>query len=223
MEHEHIYARFDRDLAKIKAIIQKMGALVNDQIKGATDALMEGDTDEIDQLVATDRKINDMKRKVSDRAQRLIALRQPMALDLREALLAIQIANELERMGDHAKTTARRVARLSDGSSGEDALAAIGEMSAEVQAMLTEVLRAYGDGDIALAAEVRERDRAIDALNNRVLARATAAIRENPDDVETLVQMIILGRNFERAGDHVVNIARQVHQIVTGEDLVASA
>ncbi|MFQ5439304.1 MAG: phosphate uptake regulator PhoU, partial [Paracoccaceae bacterium] len=101
---------------------------------------------------------------------------------------------------------------------GRDALNAIGEMSAGVQDMLTEVLIAYEAGNIDLAAEIRDRDHEIDTLNNRVLAQATAAIRENPGDVETLVQMIILGRNFERAGDHVVNIARQVHQIVTGQD-----
>lgn len=218
MENEHIVARFDRDLKKIKTVIQKMGALVNAQIKGATDALMDGDTAEIDHLVATDRRINRWNMKVRDRAQRLIALRQPVALDLREALLAIQIAGELERMGDHAKTTAKRVRRLSEGSSGRDALNAIGEMSAGVQDMLTEVLIAYEAGNIDLAAEIRDRDHEIDTLNNRVLAQATAAIRENPGDVETLVQMIILGRNFERAGDHVVNIARQVHQIVTGQD-----
>ncbi len=222
MENEHIVARFDRDLSKIKGIILKMGALVNAQIKGATDALMDFETAEIDALVATDRKINGMNKKVHDRAEQLIALRQPMALDLREAMLPIKIAGELERLGDHAKSTAKRVRKLSENATAEDALKNIGEMSNAVQSMLTDVLIAYRDGDIGLAAEIRERDLQIDAVNKKVFAQVVQAIEENPEDAETLIHMILLARNFERAGDHVVNISRQVHHIVTGEDLKAS-
>ncbi len=223
MESEHIVGRFDKDLTKIKNDILKMGALVNAQIKGATDALMELDTAEVDRLVATDRKINGMAKKVHNRAERLIALRQPMALDLREALLAIKIAGELERIGDHAKSTAKRVRKLSDNANAGAVLNSVGEMSAKVQAMLTDVLLAYRDSNIELAAEIRDRDPEVDDLNKSIFAGAITAIGENSADAETLVHVIILARNFERVGDHVVNMSRQVHHIVTGKDLKASA
>ncbi|NOX41407.1 MAG: phosphate signaling complex protein PhoU [Alphaproteobacteria bacterium] len=223
MGHEHIVGRFDQDLQKIKALILKMGALVNAQIKGATDALMDFETAEVDALVATDRKINGMNKDVDNRAERLIALRQPMALDLREAMLPIKIAGELERIGDHAKSTAKRVRKLTENTSAEEALTQIGEMSAKVQSMLTDALVAYRDSDIALCAEIRARDLEIDALNKAIFAQTVTALTENPQDAETLVHMVLLARSFERAGDHVVNISRQVHHIVTGEDLKASS
>jgi phosphate transport system protein len=223
MEHEHIVGRFDRDLQKIKALILNMGALVNAQIKGATDALMDFETAEVDALVATDRKINGMNKDVDNRAERLIALRQPMALDLREAMLPIKIAGELERIGDHAKSTAKRVRKLTENTTAEGALAQIGEMSDKVQAMLTDALIAYRDSNIELCAEIRARDQEIDTLNKAVFAQTVAALTDNPQDAETLVHMVLLARSFERAGDHVVNISRQVHHIVTGEDLKASS
>lgn len=222
MENEHIVARFDKDLKKIKGEIQAMGALVNEQIKGATSALMDFETDDVDVLVATDRKINGMYKSVHTRAERLIARRQPMALDLRQALLAINIAGELERIGDHAKSTAKRVRKLSEGSSGAEALVMVGEMSEIVQGMLTDVLVAYDDEDIEKAAEIRARDRDVDIIKSSVFAVGIEAIERSPDDAETLVHLILLARSFERAGDHVVNMARQVHQIVTGEDLKAT-
>jgi phosphate transport system protein len=145
-----------------------------------------------------------------------------MALDLRLALLATSIASELERLGDYAKSAAKRVRKLTESSSGEKTLSLIGEMSRIVQEMLTEVLMAYKKNDIEKAAEIRVRDIDVDELNKKIQKTAIKSIREFPEDTETLVHLILLARNFERAGDHIVNIARQVHQIVTGEDLKAS-
>ena len=217
MENKHIVARFDKDIEKIKGIILTMGALVNSQIKDATDALMDFDTTEIEELIATDRKINDMKERVHNRAERLIALRQPMALDLRQAMLAVKISGELERLGDHAKSTARRVPKLSENANVDDAMNLIREMSTEVQSMLTDILIAYRDGNVELSEEVRDRDAKVDANYKAVFKIVVKALTENSKDAETLVHMILLARHFERTGDHVVNMSRQVNHIVTGE------
>ncbi len=222
MKNAHIVARFDEDLSKIKTRILEMGKLVISQIKDASAALESFDASEVDRLIATDRRINGMNKDIHNRAERLIALRQPVALDLRQSILPINMAGELERIGDHAKSTAKLARKLSDVDSGEQVMALVQEMSVLLQTMLAQALIAYSHSDIKLAAEVREADKEVDRLNKAVFAAALQAIGQSPSDAETLVRLILLARNFERGGDHVVNMARHVHQIVTGEDLKAS-
>lgn len=219
MENDHIVTRFDEELNRIKADILEMGALVAAQIEGATEALNNFDTADVDRLVATDRRINGMHKAMYSSAERLIALRAPVALDLRRTLLPITIAGELERIGDHAKSTAKRVRKLTEGEPGETVLKSVHQMSDIVQKMLSDALVAYAENDIELAAKIRVTDKEVDILNKQIFAEALTAIAEKPDDAATLVHTILLARNFERVGDHIVNIARHVHQIATGEDL----
>ena len=222
MIKEHIVGKFDDELTRIKSEILEMGELVGNQIKEAMDALLSFNTEGVDALVKTDRTINGMNKKINRHAEQLIAMRQPMALDLREALLATSIASELERLGDYAKSTAKKVRKLSENSSGEAALALLGNMGEIVMDMLTNVLKAYEKNDIEAAAEIRIKDVEVDEINKKILATIIKSIHENPEDTETLIHLVLLSRNFERAGDHIVNISRQIHQIVTGEDLKAS-
>jgi len=219
MENSHIVSRYDKNLGRIQSGILDMGDLVISQLRQATDALDNFEADTADHLIGTDRAVNGMYKDIYTRAERLIALRQPMALDLRQALAPISIASNLERIGDHAKSTAKR-ARLLAGQTPDPALfAVIQKMSGMVQAMLSDVLRAYDDSDTNLAADIRALDPEVDQLNKDVFATAVAAIEKAPDRAETYIHIILLARGFERVGDHVVNIARDVHQIVTGEDL----
>ena len=223
MIKEHIVGKFDDELARIKSEILEMGELVENQIKEAMDALLSFNTEGVDALVKTDRTINGMNKKINRHAEQLIAMRQPMALDLREALLATSIASELERLGDYAKSTAKKVKKLSDNSSGEKALNLLGDMSKIVIEMLGDVLKAFEKIDIEKASEIRVRDIEVDSLNKKILATVIQSIHEYPDDTETLIHLVLLARNYERAGDHIVNISRQIHQIATGEDLKASS
>ena len=223
MEKEHIVGAFDDDLDRIENEILEMGKLVKKQIRAATNALLEMEIEEVDSLIANDRQINGMNKNINTLAEQMIAMRQPMALDLRLALMATSIATELERLGDHAKSTAKRIRRLSDVTPEKHIMTLIEKMSDVVTAMLTSALKAYKKKDIEKAAEVRVRDAEVDDINDEIFKVAIKAIKENPEDIETLIHIILLARNFERAGDHIVNIARQVHQIVTGEDLKASS
>ena len=129
MEQEHIVGAFDADLDRIKDEILEMGKLVKKQIRAATNALLEMELEEVDSLIATDRKINGMNKNINTLAEQMIAMRQPMAVDLRLALMATNIATELERLGDHAKSTAKRVRRLSDTSPKKSIMSLIEKMS----------------------------------------------------------------------------------------------
>jgi len=222
MENAHIVTRFDKDLDRIKRRVLEMGDLVLAQIARATELLHDFDAPAADLLIARDRKVNGMAKGIHTRAERLIALRQPVALDLRAALSPINIAFELERIGDHAKSCAKTARKLSDCPGDTAAMQIVLEMSALVQAMLVDVLRAYDASDIELAADVRERDKQVDRLNKALFEIGLKSIATGPKDAEALVRKILLARNFERVGDHIVNVARHVHQIVTGEDLKAS-
>ena len=223
MEKEHIVGAFDADLDRIENEILAMGKLVKKQIRSATNALLEIKTEKIDSLIANDREINGMNKNINTLAEQMIAMRQPMAVDLRLALMATSIATELERLGDHAKSTAKRVRRLADVAPEKNIMDLIEKMSDLVTVMLTDALKAYKNKNIEKAAEVRVKDAEVDDINDKIFKMAVKAIKKNPEDIETLIHIILLSRNFERAGDHIVNIARQVHQIVTGDDLKASS
>ena len=223
MENAHIVSRYDRHFARITGSIMDMGGLVNLQLQKATEALDKFDTAAVDELIATDRKINGMQQDIYGLSESLIALRQPMALDLRKALSPINIAAELERIGDHAKSTAKRARKLTQTQPDAALMATVQEMSRLVQAMLSDALKAYADSDTALAADIRERDIAVDQLNKTVFAKAVAAMDTSAGEAEAYLHIVLLARGFERAGDHVVNITRHIHQIVTGEDLKASS
>jgi len=222
MENSHIVSRHDKNLGRIKSGVLDMGDLVISQLNQATVSLDNFEADTVDHLIASDRTINGMYKDIYTRAERLIALRQPMALDLRQTLSPINIARNLERIGDHAKSTAKRARLLARQTPDPALLVVIQKMSGTVQIMLSDVLRAYDDSDTNLAAEIRSRDLEVDQLNKDVFAAAVAAIEKAPEQAETYIHIILLARGFERVGDHVVNISRDVHQIVTGEDLKAA-
>ena len=114
MTQEHIVKKFDDELNRIKSEILEMGELVRNQIKEAMDALLSFNTKGVDALVKTDRTINGMNKKINRHVELILTRRQPMALDLRQVWLATSIASELERLGDYAKSTAKKVRKLSD-------------------------------------------------------------------------------------------------------------
>ena len=222
MENSHIASRHDTSMRRIQSGILDMGDLVISQLRQATHALTHFDEETVTQLIATDRTINGMHKDTYARAERLIALRQPMALDLRQALSPINIASNLERIGDHAKSTAKRARLLAPLSADPALLGEVQNMSAMVQIMLSDALRAYDDSDTQLAAEIRSRDAVVDQMNKDVFTDAVSAIEHAPDQAAAYIHIIVLARGVERVGDHVVNIARHIHQIVTGEDLKAA-
>jgi len=223
MQQTHIVKKFDKNLEKIKTTIVEMGGLVGLQVNDATAVLSAYDAAEVERITTYDRIINGLNKDIHDRAEILIVRRQPMALDLRQTLAPINIAGELERIGDHAKSTAKR-AHIIDNTPPDDAsLELIAQMSVIVQAMLGDVLIAYGNADIDLAARIKEQDKEVDALNNQLVQLVIETLAKAPEMAESLIHLTLISRNFERIGDHICNIARYVHQIVTGEDLKSSS
>ncbi len=222
MENEHIVKKFDANLEKIKATIIEMGGLVGLQVNDATAVLLSYDKSEVDRIRTYDRIINGLNKDVHDRAEILIVRRQPVALDLRQTLAPINISGELERIGDHAKSTAKRAHIIHSAPRADAVLDMITQMSANVQSMLEDVMVAYATADIELAEQIRDQDKDVDAIYKNAVQTVVETLSKTPDNAESLIHLTLIARNFERIGDHICNIARYVHQIVTGEDLKAS-
>ena len=216
MENSHIVGRFDEDLKKIQSRVIEMGALVEEQLRDATAVLSAPQNDEISRIAEKDRQVNRMNGSIVDRCERLIALRQPMASDLREALSPISVAAELERIGDHAKSTAKKGRKIGGDPIPPVLLDAIQNMSQMVQQQLASVLIAYRDANVDLAREIFEKDSDVDALNKEAFANAVKHLNEEGINANVVLHAVLITLNLERVGDHVVNIARHVIHIVTG-------
>ena len=214
--NDHTVKAFDEDITKLRGLISEMGGLAELSIQEALDALVKGDEELAKGVIERDRKIDELENAVDRLTVRVIALRAPMADDLREIIAAIKIAGVTERIGDYAKNIAKRVGRIEGKSHFEPLtlLPAMGEIAAE---MVHDVLTAYAARDPAMAAEVIERDDKVDAFYDSIFRNLVSHMVENPATIGTAAQMLFIARNLERIGDHATNIAEMVYYSATGE------
>ncbi len=217
MEKTHIVTRFDKELKEIDKQLHHMAELVVQQLADATEALSEKDVKLAKRVRKGDRKINDLEDTIFDLTTRLIALRQPMAEDLRSAITTFRVATDLERIGDYAKTISNRTAILAEEMPMKSATNSIKRMSIVVQAMLTEVMEAYAERDLSKAEHARVQDEDVDQMNSALFRELLTYMMENPRNIEASTHLLFIAKTFERAGDHITNIAEHVYYLVTGE------
>ena len=216
MEETHIVRRFDKDLEKIQALLIEMGGLVEHQLAEATEALVARDLERAARVRTGDRAVDTLEEKISDRAIRLIALRQPMAQDLRMIVAIMKVSASLERIGDYAKNMAKRLEVLVGMEPMGDADKTLRRMSRMVQAMITDVLDAFIKRDVAAADDVRARDGDVDSLNNTLFRSLLTYMMEDPHRISASMHLLFIAKNIERAGDHTTGIAEQVHYMISG-------
>jgi phosphate transport system protein len=216
MENTHIVTRFDKELNEIEDLLVKMADLVGQQIKDSAKALQTGDDTLAKSVSKGDSKINRMEKKIDEKAIRLIALRQPMAEDLRSAITTLKVSNSLERMGDYAKTLSYRVRKVDDFSAMKPVLRTIVEMSEKIAVMLDIVMEAYVNRDLAKAEQAREADQEINEKTDALFRELLTYMMENPRNIEPCTHLLFISKNLERSGDQVTNISEQVHYLVTG-------
>jgi phosphate transport system protein len=213
----HISAAFDRDLEAIQAMIMKMGGLVEDAIGKATVALIEGDRELAARVRDGDRAIDAVETQVNEEAARVIALRQPIAGDLRTVLTVFRISAALERIGDYAKNMAKRSEILLELHPVDGGTAPLLRMSKAVQLMLKDALDAYIQRDADLARDVRARDEEVDQMYNGLFREYLTHMMEDPRNITACMHLHFMAKNIERMGDLVTGIAEQVIYRVTGE------
>ena len=217
MTDTHIASAFDRDLETIQAHIMKMGGLVEDAILKAATSLETRDEELAEQVRKADRAIDELEEQINEEAARIIAVRQPAAVDLRVILSVMKIASNLERIGDYAKNMAKRTTVLSQMGQIHGATASIRRMAKEVERMLKDVLDAFVQRDAGTAREVMHRDEDVDQMYNALFREFLTFMMEDPRNITACMHLHFIAKNTERMGDHATNIAEQVIYLVTGE------
>lgn len=212
---EHTVKAFDEDITRLRGLIAEMGGLAELAIDQAMQALVSGDEVLGAEVVERDRRLDALESEVDAMAVRTLALRAPMADDLREIIAALKIAGILERVGDYSKNIAKRVGRIEGRSRFEPLtlIPAMGELAAE---MVHDVLTAYAARDPELAREVIERDERVDAFYDSIFRNLVSYMVENPATISSAAHLLFIARNLERIGDHATNIAEMVHYSAVG-------
>ena len=218
MASEHILSAYDAELQRLQAAIAEMGAHAEAQLHSAVQALVRRDPEQASQIVERDTAVDELETKVDAMAVRLLALRQPVAMDLRNVVGAIRIASDLERMADYAANVAKRTIALSRLPPVAPATA-IPRMSRPVEAMIKDVLDAYVQRDVARAVEVWRRDGEVDDIYTGLFRELLTYMMEDPRNIGACTHLLFIAKNIERIGDHATNIAETIHYLVTGQRL----
>jgi phosphate transport system protein len=217
---EHIVASFDDELNDLNQKIAEMGGLAEQLVGDSVTALARRDSDVAQRIISDDQKVDRLQRYIEDHAILMIAKRQPMAQDLREIMAAIHIANDLERVGDLAKNTAKRVIAIEGNFASQRLVAGVEHIAELSLAQLKNVLDAYAARDLAAAHAVWERDDEIDAMYTSLFRELLTYMMEDPRNITFCTHLLFCAKNLERIGDHATNIAETVHYLVTGTPLV---
>jgi phosphate transport system protein len=220
--HGHTLKAFDQDIAELRALITDMGSFAEAAIEEAMRCLVERDSAAAEQLVEADVQLDELEAEAERRVLELIALRAPMADDLREAIAALKIAGVVERIGDYAKNIARRVRRL-PGQREIEPLSLLPEMAKMAAGMLHDVLNAFVERDPEKAKAVCQRDDALDDFYESIFRTLLTYMMENPQNIGPSTNLLFVAKNLERIGDHATNIAEMVYFAATGERLAEAA
>lgn len=217
MIKEHISSVFDQELEAVQAHIMRMGGLVETSILQAVKALETRDEELANEVRHRDRLVDDLETQITQEAARLIALRSPIAVDLRTALTVLKISGNLERIGDYSKNIAKRVSVLTQMRVIPGAYSDTRRMAQSVELMLKDALDAYIRRDVDLAHDVRVRDADVDQMYNAMFRQFLTFMMEDPRNITACMHLHFIAKNIERMGDHVTSIADQVIYLVTGD------
>jgi phosphate transport system protein len=216
---EHIVTSFDDDLKELARRITEIGGLAERSVDLSVRALIEVDTAAARKVIEDDKRIDDLQREIEEKAILTIARRQPMAQDLREVMAAIHIANDLERVGDLAKNTAKRVIAIGGQFQPQQFVHGVEHLAELSLEQLKNVLDSYVSRDLDQALAVWRRDNEIDALYTSLFRELLTYMMEDPRNISFCTHLLFCAKNIERIGDHATNIAEIVYYVVTGAAL----
>ncbi|TAH43062.1 MAG: phosphate signaling complex protein PhoU [Gammaproteobacteria bacterium] len=212
---EHIVKSYDEELDRLTGEILRMGDLALNELEAAINAAMERDSETAQRIVDSDQDVDNLEHEVSHDVIRLLALRQPMASDLREVLAALRIASDIERIGDYSANVAKRAIALNRVERVRPvfSLPRLGKLAGDI---LSEVLLAYRDRDADRALLAWARDEELDGLYTGMFRELLTYMMEDPRTITACTHLLFMAKNIERIGDHATNIAENVYFIVHG-------
>jgi phosphate transport system protein len=215
---EHIVKSFEQELKRLRVLITEMGGMVENEVDLACQAVLEQDNIAAGRAVEADPKVDAVEREVEQFVIRLLALRQPLAQDLRLIVAALKITAGLERIGDYAANVAKRSIVLEQFNM-PFSLTGLAHMSQLVQQNIKSVVDAFGESDTDKALLVWRSDAMIDDIYNALFRELVTYMMEDPRNITPCTHLLFIAKNLERIGDHATNIAETIYYAVTGEPL----
>jgi phosphate transport system protein len=220
MANEHIVKAFDEELKRLTSMIARMGGLTESQIANAIQAVIKRDAELAANVVEADLKVDSIEREIDDQAVSMLALRQPMASDLRSVVSALRIASDVERIADYSANVAKRAIALSQMAPVRPVFQ-IPRMGSVARDMTRDVLDSYVTRNVDKAIEVWNRDEELDEIYSSLFRELLTYMMEDPRNITASTHLLFIAKNIERIGDHVTNIAETVHYLVVGTPLRA--
>ena len=218
MSQSHTVKSYDDDLKQLRALVAQMGGIAESQILNAIEALQRRDAEGALKIIDADKLLDALEGEVEKMTVRLIALRAPLADDLREIISALKISALLERIGDYAKNIAKRTTVLAQYAAIEPMII-IPEMGRMVSRMVSATMSAYATRDSVAAKKIWLQDRDVDNFYNSVFRILLTHMMENPHHITLSTHLLFIAKNIERIGDHVTNISEIIHYNVTGDTI----
>jgi phosphate transport system protein len=219
MTDYHTTKAFDTDLQDLSRMVAEMGGLAEKLVADSVDALAKRDSALAQRITVADSNIDALQREIEEKAVNTIARRQPMAVDLRDIVGALRIANDLERIGDLAKNIAKRVIALNGEFPPPKLIRGVEHMTDLVLGQLKAVLDAYARRDLTKAMAVWRGDEEIDAVCTSVFRELLTYMLEDPRNITFCIHLMFCAKNVERMGDHATNIAETVHYVIDGRPI----
>ncbi|MEC9346534.1 MAG: phosphate signaling complex protein PhoU [Pseudomonadota bacterium] len=216
----HIMSAYEDELTRLNNLVLEMGGRVESQLSAAMDALIKRDSVAAERLIAYDREVDQLEEQINDLAVRMLALRQPVASDLRTIVAVLKIAGDLERMGDYAKNISKRTLVINQAPPIR-AVGSLPRMTDRVQVMLDSALTAFVKHDADAAEVIWKQDEAVDESYNSLFRELLTYMMEDPRNITAATHLLFIAKNIERLGDLVTNIAETIHFIASGERMEA--
>jgi phosphate transport system protein len=214
MERHH----FEQDLQALKNRLLNMGAMVEERVHQAIQALMARDLLAVERIVSGDQEVNDLQIEIDDRCLKLLALQQPMATDLRLITAAMKINADLERIGDQAVNIAEQAVKILSLPPLKP-LIDLPRMAEAAERMTRDSLDAFVRRDVALARSILRRDDEVDQLKDQVFRVLLTYMMADPGTIERALSLILVSRHLERIADHATNVAEDVIFVVEAKDV----
>ena len=214
----HTVKAFDEDLTQLRGLVAEMGGRAETAINAAVESLVHKNLEGALRIIEEDRRIDELNGEIERHVIRRIALRAPLADDLREVLAALKIGGLIERMGDYAKNIAKRVPLIAESATVEP-MAILPPMASVVSGMVRDALDAFAARDPITAQRVCETDRTVDDFYDSMFRALLTYMMENPQTITAATHLLFVAKNLERVGDQATNVAEMVYFAATGEQL----
>jgi len=214
----HTVKSYEEELKNLNNNIVKMGVLCEEALRKSIITLVTNNSEQAHEIINNDQEIDKYENLIEQQVVNLIALRQPLAIDLRETVTALKISSDLERIGDLAKNIAKRSLLIS-GNLSKNLVGILNALSENVQKQLKSVIDSYLERSSSIALNVWESDEKIDDLTNQCMQETINYLKEDQNNLKNGTHLLFVAKNLERMGDHTTNVAEQVYFLVKGEYL----